>query len=82
MADKNEYVSTWTCSKVHLETNEAIMSKAHEEGSDMTNSERLGSGFLLLGINKTSDDKIKPIIKSITVECLNENEPLTYKVAL
>ena len=46
MADKNEYVSARTHSKARLETNEVIMSKAHEEGGDMTSSERLASAFL------------------------------------
>jgi len=85
MADKNEYVSARTRSKARLETNKAIMSKAHEEGGDMTSSERLASAFLLLGIgNSISDDEaeIEPIIEPTTVECENESEPLTYKAAL
>jgi len=36
MAGKNEYVSAQTCSKAYLEINKAIMSKAHEEGGDLT----------------------------------------------
>jgi len=85
MADKNEYVSARTRSKARLESNKAIMSKAHEEGGDMTSSERLASAFLLLGIGDTiSDDEaeIEPIIEPTTVECENESEPLTYKAAL
>jgi len=84
MADKNEFVSARTRSKAHLETNKAIMSKAHEEGGDVTSSERLGSAFLLLRIGETSEDEaeIEPIIESTTVECENESEPLTYKAAL
>jgi len=85
MADKNEYVSARTCSKARLESNKAIMSKAHEEGGDMTSSERLASAFLLLGIGDSiSDDEaeIEPIIEPTTVECENESEPLTYKAAL
>ena len=65
MADKNEYVSARTRSNARLETNKAIMSKAHEEGGDMTSSERLASAFLLLGISDLiSDDEaeIEPII--------------------
>jgi len=72
MADKNEYVSARTCSKVHLETNKAIMSKALEEKGDFTSSEHLASTFLLLGITD----------EPITVECGNKSEPLTYKAAL
>ena len=66
MADKNEYVSARTRSKTRLESNKAIMSKAHEEGGDMTSSECLASAFLLLGIGDSiSDDdaKIEPIIE-------------------
>jgi len=80
--DKNDYVSTRTHSKAHLETNKAIMSKAHEEGGDVTSSEHLASTFLLLGIPETSEDEIEPIIKSATIECEKESEPLTYKAAL
>jgi len=72
MADKNEYVSAWTRSKARLETNKAIMSKAHEEGGDFTSSEHLASAFLLLGITD----------EATTVECENESEPLTYGAAL
>jgi len=79
MADKNEYISTRTCSKVHLEINKAIMNKAHEEGGDVTSSEHLASAFLLLGITETSeDDAVEPT----SVECENESEPLTYKAAI
>jgi len=56
MTDKNEYVSARTRSKARLETNKAIMTKAHEEGGDLTSSERLASAFLLLGIAETSGD--------------------------
>jgi len=45
------------------------MSKAHEEGGDLTSSERLSSAFLTLGIAETSEDEA-------------ETEPLTYKAAL
>ena len=64
MADKNEYISARTRSKERLEINKAIMSKAHEEGGDVTSSEHLASAFLLLGITETSEDeaKIQPII--------------------
>jgi len=85
MADKNEYVSAWTRSKARLETNKAIMSKAHEEGGGITSSKHLASAFLLLGIGDSiSDDEaeIEPIIEPTTVECKNESEPLTYKAAL
>jgi len=58
MADENEYVSAQTCSKARLESNEAIISKTHKEGGDVTFSERLASPFLLLVITKTSDNKI------------------------
>ena len=60
------------------------MSKAHEEGGDLTSSEYLASAFLLLGIAEPSEDEaeIEPTSESITVECDNESEPLTYKVAL
>jgi hypothetical protein len=53
MTDKNEYVSARTRSKARLETNKAIMTKAHEEGGDLTSSECLASAFLLLGIAET-----------------------------
>ena len=84
MADKNEYVSARTRSKARLETNKAIMSNAHEEGGDVTSSERLASAFLLLGIAEISEDEaeIKPIIEPTIIECKNESEPLTYKAAL
>ena len=81
-ADKNDYVSARTRSKAHLETNKAIMSKVHEEGGDVTSSDHLASAFLLLGITETSEDEIEPIIESVTIECENESEPLTYKAAL
>jgi len=86
MADKNEYDSAWTRSKACLETKKAIMSKAHEEGGDVTSLERLASAFLLVGIaetsddeidqiilriRETSDDKIERIIESTTAECVN-----------
>jgi hypothetical protein len=79
MTDKNEYVSARTRSKARLETNKAIMTKAHEEGGDLTSSERLASAFLLLGIAETSGDvaEIEPIVESS-----NEGEPSTYKAAL
>jgi len=57
MTDKNEYVSARTRSKARLETNKAIMSKAHEEGGDFTSSEHLASAFLLLGIAEASEDE-------------------------
>jgi len=79
MTDKNEYVSTRTCSKVRLDTNKAIMSKAHEEGGDFTCSEHLASAFLLLGIAEASEDKAE---MEPTIECENESKPLTYKAAL
>jgi len=72
MADKNEYISARTRSKARLEINKAIMSKAHEEGGDVTSSEDLASALLLLGITETSEDE--------AVE--NESELLTYKAAL
>jgi hypothetical protein len=49
--------------------NQAIANKAHEEGGDLTSSERLASAFLTLGIAEISEDEA-------------ENEPLTYKAAL
>ena len=82
IADKNEYVSARTRSKVRLESNKAIMSKAHEEGGDVTSSEDLASIFLLLKITKISEDEIEPIIKSVTVEYGAERELLTYKATL
>jgi len=88
MADKNEYVSARTRSKVRLETNKVIMSKAHEEGGDFTSSKHLASAFLLLGITETSEDEAEPIIEPDTIESTtnksldNESEPLTYKAAL
>jgi hypothetical protein len=69
LADEQDYISTRTRSKARLETNKAIMSKAHEEGGDLTSSERLASAFLMLGIAETSADD-------------SENEPLTCKAAL
>jgi len=80
MADKNEYVSARTRSKARLETNKAIMSKAHEEGGDVTSSECLASALLLLGIGDSisEDEAVEPT----TVDCENESEPLTYKAAL
>ena len=90
MADKNEYISARTRSKARLEINKAIMSKAHEEGGDVTSSEHLASAFLLLGMTETSEDEaeIQPIIESDTIESAtsksldNESEPLTYRAAL
>jgi len=79
MADKNEYVSARTRSKASLETNKEIMSKAHEEGGDLTSSEHLASAFLLFGIADTSEDKAE---MEQTIECKNKSEPLTYKAAL
>jgi len=78
-ADKKDYVSARTCSKARLDTNKAIMSKAHEEGGDWTSSEHLASAFLLLGIAEASKDeaKIELTSASITVECGSKSEPLT-----
>jgi UDP-2,3-diacylglucosamine pyrophosphatase LpxH len=45
------------------------MSKAHEEGGDLTSSERLASAFLMLGIAEISEDEA-------------ETEPLTCEAAL
>ena len=80
MADKNKYVSARTRSKARLETNRAIMSKAHEEGGDVTSLERLASALLLLGIGDSisEDEAVEPT----TVEYENESEPLTYKASL
>ena len=80
MADKNEYISARTRSKARLEINKAIMSKADEEGGDVTSSERLASSLLLLGIGDSisEDEAVEPT----TVDCENESEPLTYKAAL
>jgi len=72
MAVKNEDVSAQTRSKTRLETNKAIMSKAHEEGGDFTSSEHFASAFLLLRITN----------EPTTVECENGSKPLTYKAAL
>jgi len=71
------------------------MSKAHEEGGDLTSSEYLADVFLLLGIAEASEDEaeiepisesitaeIEPTSESVTVECDNKSEPLTYKAAL
>jgi len=79
MADKNEYVSARTCSKAPLGTNKEIISKAHEEGGDLTSSQHLASAFLLFGIAKASKDKAE---MELTIECKNKSEPLTYKAAL
>ena len=79
MTDKNEYVSARTHSKARLETNKAIISKAHEEGGDFTSSEQLASAFLLLGIAEASEDEAE---MEPTIECENKSEPLTYKAAL
>jgi len=68
LADEQDYVTTRTRSKVRLETNKAIMSKAHKEGGDLTSSERLASAFITLGIAE--------------METIDESEPLTYKAAL
>jgi len=55
---------------VHLETNKAIMSKAHEEGGNLVSSERLASAFMSLRIAEPTDEaEIEP-------------EPSTYKAAL
>jgi hypothetical protein len=67
-ADVQDYISTRTRSKVRLETNKAIMSKAHEEGGDLTSSECLASTFLTLGIAEHTDEE--------------EIEPTTYRAAL
>jgi hypothetical protein len=53
---------------VRLETNKAIMSKAHEEGGDLMSSERLASALLSQGIAKHTDE--------------GEIEPTTYRAAL
>jgi len=79
MTDKNEYVSARTRSKARLETNKAIMSKAHEEGGDFMSSEHLASAFLLLGIAEASEDKAE---MEPTIEWENKSKPLTYKAAL
>jgi len=55
------------------------MSKAHEEGGDLTSSEHLASAFLLLGIAEASEDEAE---MEPTIECKNESEPPTYKAAL
>ena len=94
-ADKNDYVSARTRCKARLETIKAIMSKAHEEGGDLTSSEYLASAFLLLGIAEALEDEaeiepisesitaeIEPTSEPITVECDHKSEPLTYKAAL
>ena len=82
----NDYVSARTRSKARLETNKAIMSKAHKEGGDLTSSEHLASAFMLLGIAEASEDEaeieIEPTVESITIECDNQREPPTYKAAL
>jgi hypothetical protein len=67
-ADVQDYISTRTRSKVRLETNKAIMCKAHEEGGDLTSSKRLASAFLTLGIAEHTDEA--------------EIEPTTCKAAL
>jgi len=55
------------------------MSKAHEEGGDLTSLEHLVSAFLLLGIAEASEDEAE---MEPTIECENESEPHTYKAAL
>jgi hypothetical protein len=73
----NDYVSSRTRSKARLEANEQTMSKAHEEGGDLTSSERLASAFLSLGISESPNDEAE-------VDLINgpENEPRTYNAAL
>jgi hypothetical protein len=51
------------------------MHKAHEEGGDLTSSERLAAAFLTLGIADISDDEAE-------TEPVDENEPATYRAAL
>jgi len=53
------------------------MSKAHEEGGDLTSSERLASAFLSLAITESFNDEAE-------AESINrsENEPTTYMAAL
>jgi len=67
--------------KARLGTNKAITSKAHEEGGDLTSSERLASTFLLLGIAEPSEDEAEtePIDGS---QPNNKSEPLVYKAGL
>jgi len=45
------------------------MSKAHEEGGDLTSSEHLASAFLLVGIAEISEEeaKIEPTSKSVRI---------------
>jgi hypothetical protein len=70
LADDQDYIATRIRSKVRLlETNKTIMSKAHEEGGDLTSSERLASAFLTLKITEISKHEA-------------ETEPLTYEAAL
>ena len=58
--------------EVSCVTNNAITSKAHEEGGDLISSERLASAFLTLGIAEISDDE--------TInESVDESEPISYK---
>jgi hypothetical protein len=68
---------------VRLETNKAIMSKAHEEGGDLTSSERLASAFLTLGIAEHTDEaESEPTLGIAEHTDEAEIEPTTYKAAL
>jgi hypothetical protein len=77
----DDYVSTRTRSKARLETNKAVMSKAHEEGGDWTSSERLASAFLTLGIAGSAR---AAEAGENEIETINgpENESAAYDAAL
>jgi hypothetical protein len=77
----DDYVATRTRSKTRLETKKAVISKAHEEGSDWTSSERLASAFLTLGIAGSAR---AAEARENEIETINgpENEPATYEAAL
>jgi len=84
----DDYISTRTTSKARLDSNKAVMSKAHEEGGDWTSSERLASVFLTLGITgiagtAEAGDAEAPAGED-EIETINgpENEPATYEAAL
>jgi hypothetical protein len=63
--------------------NQAIANKAHEEGGDLTSSERLASAFLTLGIAEHTDEAESEPTLGITEHTDEaEIEPTTYKAAL
>ena len=84
----DDYVSTRTRSKARLETNAAVMRKAHEEGGDWTSLERLASAILTMGITGNAgmakSRNAEAPAGEDEIETINgpENEPATYEAAL